>query len=62
MNELSKGTGITFNGGTVAAGDKLTIETTNDAVRINGAVTLETDVRIDTDVDVAGALERKSVA
>ena len=44
-----QGTGITFNGGTVAAGDKLTIETTEDAVRINGAVTLQTDLRIDTD-------------
>ncbi|MCY2994718.1 MAG: hypothetical protein NTY19_43685, partial [Planctomycetota bacterium] len=40
---------IVFNGGTAAPGDKLTIQTTSDAVRINGAVTLSTDVRIDTD-------------
>ena len=37
--------GITFDG--VAAGT--TIETTSAAVRINGAVTLNTDLRIDTD-------------
>jgi len=52
-----QGTGITFNGGTVGAGDQLTIETTEDAVRINGAVTLATDVRIDTDVAGASGVE-----
>ena len=49
--------GIVLNGGTVTAGDKLTITTTSDAVRFNGAVTLSTDVRIDTSVGAASGLE-----
>ena len=48
------GNGIVFNGG---AGGLLTIETGNDAVRINGAVTLESDLRIDTDVAAATDME-----
>ena len=49
------GTGIVFNGGTAAG--LLTIETTTDAVRFNGAVELQTDVRIDTDVVAASGAE-----
>jgi autotransporter-associated beta strand protein len=49
---------VFFNGGTmVTANDLLTITTAVDAVRINGPVTLQTDVRIDTDVAAASGLE-----
>src|SRR5204863_177879 len=41
------GTGITFNGGPLAS-SLLTITTTNDNVRLNGAVTLNSDLTIDT--------------
>ena len=40
--------GIVFNAGP-GADDVLTLETTGDPVRLNGPVSLETDVRIDTD-------------
>jgi len=43
--------GITFDG--VATGT--TIETTSDTIRLNGAVTLNTDLRIDTDETAAAA-------
>src|SRR6185503_15734951 len=38
------GTGIVFNGGS----SPLTVTTTNSAVRLNGAVTLNTNVKLDT--------------
>src|SRR4029078_9301477 len=41
------GTGITFNAGGLAT-SLLTITTTNDNVRLNGAVTLNSDLTIDT--------------
>src|SRR3990172_5176979 len=48
------GTGIVLNGGD---GGLLTIETGEDAVRFNGPVMLQTDVRIDTDAAVATGAE-----
>ena len=47
MDEIL-GTGIVFNGG--SAGNLLTLQSTGDFVRLNGAVTLQTDVVLDTDL------------
>jgi len=47
------GTGITFNAGPLAT-SKLTITTTDDDVRLNGAVTLNSDLTIDTGSAGAG--------
>ena len=43
--------GVTFDGGVSTT----TIETTSDTVRLNGAVTLNTDLRIDTDETASSA-------
>lgn len=42
------GVGIVLNGGT--ADDQLTVQTTGDAIRLNGPVTLQTNVTLDTDL------------
>src|SRR6185295_11240196 len=47
------GTGIVFNAGPLAT-SKLTITTTDDDVRLNGAVTLNSDLTIDTGAVGAG--------
>jgi len=50
--------GIVFNGGpdnnNIGADDRLTITTTGDQVRLNGPVTLRSDVTIDTGATLAG--------
>src|SRR5262249_36360528 len=49
-SDVIGGTGITFNGGSSV----LTVTTTGDNVRLNGAVTLNSGLKIDTGSGVAG--------
>ena len=56
-----------FNGGndnsrdTATIDDVLTIQTTNDDIRLNGSVRLDSDVVIDTDLDDSDDLTRPSM-
>ena len=65
--EQRSASGIVFNGGndnsrdTATIDDVLTIQTTNDDIRLNGSVRLDSDVVIDTDLDDSDDLTRPSM-